>query len=222
MAEKISLKVQPRDKKGNQVRRLRREGVIPANIYGAKIDSVAIQVQTVELIRLVNHVGESEIVYVLIEGEKAERPVLIADVQKDPVSQELLHVDLRQIDLSEEVTVPVALVFDGESPATKLPNAVLLEVLDEIEVTSLPDKLPSEIRIDVSRLENIGDQILVGDLTLGEGIVIEADPEQLICKIDEVRVQAEETETSEETEETGEATAEEASEPQSSPEESEE
>lgn len=210
MSEFTDLAVQSRSLFGDKVKQLRRSGFVPANIHGSGIESVAIQVETPNLIKLVSQVGESEIVTITIEGEKDTRPVLISEVQKDPVSYDVLHVDFRQVDLTKEVTVEAEIKLEGEPAILKTGKAILLELLDTLEVTALPNKLPSEIIVDVSGLENIGDAITVADLQLGEGITIEADPEQLICKIDEVviREEEEEAEDAEEAAE-GEAGAEE-------------
>lgn len=208
MSQHKQLVVQERNMVGRQVKQLRDSGLTPANIYGLQLTSQAVAVPAPELKRLMSQVGESEIIEITVGDDSKTRPVLVSGVQRDPVTREILHVDFRQVDLTKEVTVPVEIVFEGESPITKSGQAVLLELMTEVEVTALPDKLPSEIVIDVSKLENIGDQITLADLTLGEGVVIEAeDMEQPICKVDAVQVTEEEEETAEATETAGEEAA---------------
>ncbi|MCA9390122.1 50S ribosomal protein L25, partial [candidate division WWE3 bacterium] len=145
MSEFTDLAVQSRSLFGDKVKQLRRSGFVPANIHGSGIESVAIQVETPNLIKLVSQVGESEIVTITIEGEKDTRPVLISEVQKDPVSYDVLHVDFRQVDLTKEVTVEAEIKLEGEPAILKTGKAILLELLDTLEVTALPNKLPSEI-----------------------------------------------------------------------------
>lgn len=194
------LTVQPRVKTGKAVRSLRKNGLVPGNIYGAGVTSQAIEVSYKALTPFLRDTGESEIIDLQVEGEQKTRPVLLGLVQTDPVSRDVLHVDFRQVDLTKEITTEVALVFEGEPVVVKSGQAVLLELLDSIEVTALPDKLPSEFVVDVSGLQEIGDQITIADLQIADDVVIENDPEQLVCKLDEV-LQQEEEEVSAEGEE---------------------
>jgi len=194
------LTVQIRTKTGRAVRILRDKGRVPGNIYGAGIPSQAIEISYQELTPFLRNTGESEIIDLKVEGEDKTRPVLLGLVQTDPVSRDVLHVDFRQVDLTKEITTEVELVFEGEPAIVKSGQAVLLELLDSIEVTALPDKLPSEFVVDVTGLKEIGDQITVADLQIGEGVVIEDDPEQLVCKLDEVRQQEDEEVTTDSTE----------------------
>lgn len=191
MATRKDLPIQLRTVKGRKVRAIRKEGFTPANVYGSHIESFPLQAPTRELQKFLQDVGESEIINLRVEGEKDPRPVLLSMVQRDPLTRDLVHVDFRQVDLSEEVTVEVEIVFQGESPATKTGEAVLLELMDKIEVTALPDKLPSELVVDVSSLENIGDHITVAGLNLPEGAKVDVDPEQLVCKVDAVQIKEE-------------------------------
>jgi len=186
------LTVQPRVKTGKAVRSLRKNGLVPGNIYGAGVTSQAIEVSYKALTPFLRDTGESEIIDLQVEGEQKTRPVLLGLVQTDPVSRDVLHVDFRQVDLTKEITTEVALVFEGEPVVVKSGQAVLLELLDSIEVTALPDKLPSEFVVDVSGLQEIGDQITIADLQIADDVVIENDPEQLVCKLDEVLQQEEE------------------------------
>lgn len=186
------MTVQPRAITGKAVRSLRVDGRIPGNIYGAGVTSQAIEVSYRELTPFLRNTGESEIIDLQVEGEEKTRPVLLGLVQTDPVTRDVLHVDFRQVDLTKEITTEVELVFEGEPAIVKSGQAVVLELLNSLEVTALPDNLPSEFVIDVTVLKEIGDQITVADLQIGEGVVIEDDPEQLVCKLDEVRQQEEE------------------------------
>lgn len=198
MQEHSHLLVQQRTITGRAVKALRKDGLIPANVYGAGVESIAVQVPYHNLRSFLRDTGESEIVDLRIEGEEKTRPVLLGAVQVDPVTYSVMHVDFRQVDLTKEVTAEVELVFEGEPALVKSGEAVLLTLLDSIEVTALPDNLPSEFVVDVSHLENIGDQITIGDLTISEHVTIENDSEELVCKLDEVRQQEEEEPVAEE------------------------
>jgi len=202
------LTVQPRVKTGKAVRMLRRNGLVPANVYGAGVTSQAVEVSYKELNPFLRDTGESEIIDLQIAGEDKTRPVLLGAVQTDPVSRDVLHVDFRQVDLTKEVTAEVALVFEGEPAIVKSGQGILLELLDSIEVTALPNNLPNEFVVDVSGLQEVGDQITIADLQISEDVVIENDPEQLVCKLEEAKQQEEEEEAPTEGEESAEAAAE--------------
>lgn len=202
------LTVQPRAKTGKAVRVLRRNGLVPANVYGAGVTSQAVEVSYKELNPFLRDTGESEIIDLQIAGEDKTRPVLLGAVQTDPVSRDVLHVDFRQVDLTKEVTAEVALVFEGEPAIVKSGQGILLELLDSIEVTALPNNLPNEFVVDVSGLQEVGDQITIADLQISEDVVIENDPEQLVCKLEEAKQQEEEEEAPAEGDESAEEAAE--------------
>lgn len=194
MTTQQQLKATPRNIFGRKVKQIRSQGLVPANIYGSNVESFSIQTPIRELRLLLADTGESEIIDLSIEGEKETRPVLLHGVQRDPVTQEIIHVDFRQVDMSQEVTVEVTLVFTGEPTIVKNGEGILLELVDSLEVTALPGNLPSEIEIDVSGLESIGAQLTVGDLTLPEGIEVNEEEDLPVAKIDEARIEEPEEE----------------------------
>jgi large subunit ribosomal protein L25 len=141
-------------------KQLRREGIVPANIFGAG-DSIAIQVDSLSFGKLYEQVGETGLIYVEIKGDKHQHPVLVEEIQTDPVSGELLHASLRQVDLTEktEANVPVETIGEFD-----IPEAVLVVVKDEIEVEALPADLPEKFEIDVSLLTEVGQMVTYADL----------------------------------------------------------
>lgn len=188
-----TLEAQKRKIFGRKLKRLRREGILPANIYGRGVESLAIQVNLQSFQKLLSKVGETEIVELNVEGEKKARPVLIHGTQSDPVTDQLLHADFHQVDLTEKVIVAVPIVFVGKSPAVEVGN-MLLELMNEVEVEALPTKLPSKIEIDISELKEVGDGIVVADLKLPKEVKVQAQGEDLICKVEAPSIKEEKEE----------------------------
>lgn len=187
------LEAQKRKIFGRKLKRLRRESILPANIYGRGVESLAIQVDLLSFQKLLSKAGETEIVELEVEGERKPRPVLIHGTQSDPVTGESLHVDFHQVDLTEKVTVAVPIVFVGKSPAVEAGN-MLLELMNEVEVEALPTKLPPKIEIDISELREIGDGIVVADLKLPKEVKVQAGGEDLICKVEAPSIKEEKEE----------------------------
>ena len=184
MAEqtRVELKVTPREVLGKKVSRLRREGVIPANVYGHGLDSVAIQVPKDQLVHVMRTAGRNEIVYLRLDGDEP-RPTFLRQVQRNPVTDAILHADFYQISLREKVRMEVAVSLVGTAPAEQTYGGTLLHSLDRISVEGLPTDIPSVIEVDVSGLEEIDAAIHVGELKVPEGITVLTDAEQVVAKV---------------------------------------
>lgn len=200
MAEKVELKVAPREVLGKKVRALRREGITPANIYGNKIDSQAVQVPSDELMRVLKIAGRNEIIYITLDGGEA-RPTFVHDIQRNPITDTILHVDFLQIDLSKKLKIDVPLHIEGTPPAVETYQGILVQSLDHVTVEALPISVPSFIVADVSSLEEIDSALHVSDLTLPEGVEMVTDEEQLVVKVAPPVVETIEEEEEEELEE---------------------
>ncbi|OGD71094.1 hypothetical protein A3D09_03880 [Candidatus Collierbacteria bacterium RIFCSPHIGHO2_02_FULL_49_10] len=181
---KITLSLEPRKITGKKVKTLRKQGIIPANIFGNKVKSTAVQVRGTVFRPVYEHAGETQVVYIKVEGETEERPVMFTNVQKDPITDEVIHIDLRQVNLKEKITANVPVEIVGESPAVSDFQASLITTLDEIEVEALPADLPENITVDVSSLRNIGDVIKVSDLKLDRTkIEVLDDPDAVVISV---------------------------------------
>jgi large subunit ribosomal protein L25 len=187
---KVELKVSPREVLGKKVKRLRREGVIPANVYGHGLESVAIQVPKDDLAHLLHSAGRNEIVYLRLDGEEP-RPVFLRQIQRNPVTDAILHVDFYQISLKEKVRMEVPLALVGTSPAEQTHGGTLLHSLDRITVEGLPTEIPSAIEVDVSGLEEIDATIYVRELSVPSEVTVLTDPEQVVAKIAPPQVEKE-------------------------------
>ncbi|NMC36586.1 50S ribosomal protein L25 [Candidatus Beckwithbacteria bacterium] len=205
MAVKLNLNAQKREVFGRKVKNLRKEGKVPANIYGTKVKSQAITLDITEFKQVFKEAGETTIINIQIDDEKETRPILVHEVQVHPVDRQVLHIDLRQVDLKQKIKAFVGIELMGESPAQAL-GGVVITLKDELEVEALPTDLPENFTIDISKLKEIGDTILVKDLEYDKEKV------QILAEADEALVKAEEPQK-EEPEEApapveGEATAE--------------
>ncbi len=192
MAQRTQLKAQKRELFGRKINRLRRQGILPSNLFGNKIKSQALQVDTVSFTKVYQQEGETGLVDLVVDTKN--HPVLIGQIHHDPVSGKPLHVDFRQVNLKEKVTANIPIEIIGESPAIKEKDGVLVTPLDEIEVEALPTDLPESIQVDISGLANIGDTITVADLKIGTKVEIQTDPETPIVLIQEQQAEEEEPE----------------------------
>ncbi len=184
--KKISLSVQPRKVVGRKVKTLRRQGFIPANIFGKKIKSANIQVNHDEFKKIYDTAGETNIVYINLTGETKERPVLITNIHSNPVTGSFLHIDFHQIDLSQKVTASIPLTLVGTAPAEDEKGAVIVQVLNEIEIEALPTDLPDALEVDLSSLKEFGDSVSVKDIKIDSSkIEIKTDLEQQIVQAQE-------------------------------------
>lgn len=181
--EKIILKAEARDVLGKQVRALRRVGIMPANVFGRDFESKAIKVDRIDFLHIFRKAGETSVVYVEVDGKTI--PTLIADIQLHPLTRQIIHADLKKVDLKKKVEANVPIKIVGESVAVEQKNGVLLTQNDHITVEALPTAIPHEIEIDISALQEIGDDITVGKLTAGEGYVFIDEPDMVIVSVTE-------------------------------------
>lgn len=181
--EKIVLEVQKREIFGRKVKKLRREGILPANIYGKGIKSLAVQVPLKDFQKVYEKVGETGILELKVAKEEKTRPVLIHNVQLHPVTDEPLHVDFHQVSLKEKITTSIPVEVVGESPAVEQKIGVLIRPLTEVEVEALPTELPEKFTVDISQLKEIDQAIRVGDLQPPEGVKILTAPGEILVKI---------------------------------------
>ncbi len=186
---KIKLKAEKRTITGRKVKRLRSEGILPANIYGKKVKSVSIQVDKSSFVSVFEEAGETGIIELALGSET--RPVLVHSVQIDPVTDEPIHVDFFQVNLKEKVTANVPLELVGEAPAEKQKLGTLVQQLDEIEVEALPMDLPDKFEVDVSGLTEVDSMVTVADLKTDSKVEVINDKEQIIAKIEALREEEE-------------------------------
>lgn len=182
--QKIPLRAQERTLLGKKVKNLRKRGLIPAHVFGKGLETEHVSVKVIDFRKVYDQAGETGLVDLRI-GEEKVRPVLIRDVQFDPLKGNPLHIDFYQVNLKEKVSVPVPIVVIGEEPEiVHRGEAVVIQPLSEVEVEALPAELPENIEVDISKLKAIDDAILVSELKVPEGATILTDPEAVVVKLD--------------------------------------
>ncbi len=162
---------------------LRKSGLIPGVVYGPDRKPVSIAVTASEFEKLYNEAGDSSLIDLMVEGEKEAAKALIQDIQYDPVKGKMIHCDLRQINMSEEMHASIEIVFVGEPPAVKELGGTLMKPHASIEVKCLPKDLIGELEVDLSILKTFDDAIHVGDLKLPAGMTALDQKDQLIAKV---------------------------------------
>lgn len=183
--EQTPLVAQKRTVLGRKVKTLRKDGLIPAHVFGHKIQTIHIQVKNTDFSKVFEKTGETGIIDLAVDGQK--HPVLVRNVQIHPVSDEPLHIDFYQVNLTEKVKVNVPLEIVGQSPAEQKKVGVLLTPVSEVEIEALPTDIPENIEVDVSKLENVGNEIKVKDLPIDKAkIEVHADSELVVASIGEL------------------------------------
>lgn len=179
--ESHKLKAQARSVVGKRVGALRREGILPAILYGAGVSPQPIQLDALEARKALAHVSAATLLDLEI-GDEVHK-VLVREMQRDVIRRDLRHVDFLKVamDVAIRTEVPVELV--GEAPAVKVMGGVLVSSLDEIEVEALPSDLPDRVTVDLSVLKNVDDAITVGDLFLGKGVKVLTDPDEVVAHV---------------------------------------
>ncbi|HEY49594.1 MAG TPA: 50S ribosomal protein L25 [Dehalococcoidia bacterium] len=189
--DKIELIATIREILGKKVRFLRRQGLTPANLYGSNIDSTALQIDTHHLKHTLAKAGKTSLISLKLDGDKSPRMVVVRDIQREPLSGDLLHVDLYQVKMEEKLKLDVPIVLTGEAPAIKERGGILIQNMDSLEVECLPANMPHSIEVDISMLTEFDQAIHVKELSIDEAVTILSDPDNLIVQIARSRVEVE-------------------------------
>src|SRR3989338_1921157 len=189
VSNKIELNAQNREVLGSGVKKLRRDGYVPAVLYGKGQEPLPLQVPLKDFNKAFKMAGESTLVYINVGGQSY--PTIIHDVSRDTLTDGILHADFYKVRLDEKIKTNVPVVFVGESPAVKDLGGIFVRNVNELEVEALPQNLPHELKIDISFLKNFGDQILVKNIDLGKDVRIEAEQDAIIATIQEPKSQEE-------------------------------
>jgi large subunit ribosomal protein L25 len=177
--EKTVKKANRRVVIGKQVKALRREGKLPAVIYGHGIEPTAITLDALQTNKVLSGIGTSTLITIDLEGE--EYSVLVRDRQHHVLLRHLLHVDFQVLSMTETVRASVSVVLGEEdAPAVESYGAMIITGVESLDIECLPSDLIDRIVVDISGLESIGDSILVRDLPVPDGITIMEDPGTLL------------------------------------------
>lgn len=187
----LELEVAKRQVFGKKVKSLREAGIIPINVYGHGIDSLSLQAEARALDKLLSQAGMTHLVSLKIEGAKSPRNVIIKEVQRKHGTGKPLHVSFYQVRMEEKIKVEIPIHLVGESPAVKSREGDLMINLRALEVECLPGNIPEGFTVDVSNLLHPGDAVHVKDIEIGKDITLLTDPEQMVVKVEAVKIEVE-------------------------------
>ncbi len=202
-----------RETLGKKVRFLRRQGITPVHLFGHNVESVALQCDTAQLKRVLAQTGRTRLISLKVDEAKKPRNVVIREVQREPRTSELLHVDFYQVSMAEKIRVEVPIVSIGEAPALKSKENFVLQELNSLSVECLPGEIPNRVDIDLTSLTEVGQAIHVKDIMLDKEGTILNNPEQLVVKVSARRIEELVEEEAEEVEAPAEAQLPEEKEP---------
>lgn len=191
----LRISAQPRDVTARKARKLRQEGLVPVVVYGPAISSTNLQVSSRDLGNLMHQGASSQLVTIDVEGGDVHN-VLIREVQRDPVSHDLIHADFYAVDMSQEQQVSVTVHSVGE-PEELAIGLMMYQALDSVEISALPSSIPASIEVDVTGL-TMENSITIADLPQIEGVTYLSEPDETVFTMITTRVEEEEEEEVEE------------------------
>ena len=177
----VVLEASIRDLTGKKPKALRRDGLLPAVIYGGHIQPTPITLMLKEADYILPRVTSSQLVVISLAGET--HTTLVRERQRNPLTGSLIHVDFQAVSMTEKLRAMVNIVLRGESPSVKAGLGVLVTGVEQIEVESLPADLPEEIIVDISTLENIGDSIHVSSISLPAAVEVLTGKDEMVVLI---------------------------------------
>ena len=212
----LAIDITHRTTVGKKVKKLRQNGKIPIRLFGGGIDPMPMQADASSLGKILSQAGFNSPIFVNFDSSKEENVCFIREVQRDPITEELLHIDLLKVDMSKKVTVEVPVRLFGVPDAVKNLGGILLQSINSIPVSALPLSIPESISVDVTILVDFDKSIRIKDIEFGDGVDPERDPDTLIARVVPPRIDEEEVESEEDemdpdaelTEDSGEATEE--------------
>jgi len=193
MAVTLELSASRRSETGRHVHAVRRRGDVPAVLYGHNVEPQALSIEARSLQRVWHHAGHSHLVDLALDGGRS-RKVLIRELQVNPRTTQLMHVDLFAVNLREKLTVEIPLIPIGESPAvSELKLGVLQQIITSIKVECMPGDIPAQLSVDISGLVDTDQGIRLAEVPLPDRVTLATgvDPDELVLKVVQVRVAAE-------------------------------
>jgi large subunit ribosomal protein L25 len=179
MAMELSATV--RTQLGRAVKALRKDGMVPAELYGHGIKNEHVAVSMKDLRKVLRHAGETSIIDLTVAGKK--HPVFIHDVLRNPITDSIENVDFYRVRMDQKIKIKVPLVFTGEAPGVKEKGGVLVRSLAELEIEALPADIPHNIEVDLTKLADIGSSLHVSELTIPGEVRVMVKPEFVVATI---------------------------------------
>ncbi len=182
--------VKTREKVGKGLNVLRRDGALPAVLYGEDIPSTPVSISRKDFEKALARAGETSLIAVKLDHGKTYN-VLIHDVARDPLTLKPIHADFYAVNMDKPIEAKIPLNFVGESPAVKNESGILVKVLHELEIKALPKDLPHAIEVDLAPLQKLDDKIHVRDIKLPPGVEVKADSGEVVVLVEPPRAEAE-------------------------------
>ena len=220
MADLKTLELEPRDLLGKKVETLRKSGLLPVHMYGPDIDSLSLQGDLKLLARLVLEVGANIPVSVTVKGSDNVNMCFVREIQRHPVTENILHVDFLRVDTSKAVRAEVPIILEGLAPASQR-GGTLMQPLQNLIIEALPMDIPVSLEISVAGLDDFEKSLYVSDLSIPENITLISSSDDLIARVVPPRIEEEEVVASTEEDEMTEGDGGDASEESSDSEEGE-
>lgn len=176
--EKFVIEAEKREIIGKKVKALRRDGKLPAVIYGHEIEPLPITLQTKQVTQILREIGANTLV--TIKVGKEEFLALVRDIQREVILRDLLHMDFQAVSLEEKITSTVPIITVGDAPVIEDYEATLVSGLLELQIEAKAKDLPDTISIDISTLMEIGDNILVKDIEISGDVTVLDDPDEVV------------------------------------------
>ncbi len=177
----MELAVKTREMMGKSVKALRAQGIIPAELYGRGIPNVHLAVGEREFAKVFSEAGENTVIQLV--AEEGKLPAIVHDVQRDPISLKVRHIDFYQVRMDEKIKAYIPIEFAGEAPAVKSAGGILNKTLFEIEVEALPGDLPHRIPVDLAVLQEVDQSIYIKDIAVPKGVHVIVDPETVVVTV---------------------------------------
>lgn len=197
MRMNVTVNAEARDTRGkNEARRLRVRGLVPAVVYGAEKDPVAVSISPKEVSRVLHSASGFNSIFNLQISSGENVPVIVTDYQVDPIKSRPLHFDLKRVDLSKRITVRVPVHTTGDPRGVKLQGGLLEAITRDIEIECLPDDIPESFTLDVAEL-NVGQSVRASDVPLTGSMKLVSPAEQVISHVIALKAEAAGTEAAE-------------------------
>ena len=195
--EEQTLSLSQRTVTGKKVKQLRRQGILPVHMYGRGIDSMSLQGVAGDLRRLLPRIGTNIPVSVQVEGNEGENVCFVRDVQRHPVTEDLLHIDFIRVDVTQTISAEVPIALIGSAPATQQ-GGTLLQPLTSLLVEALPMNIPATVEADVSGLDDFEKSIIVRDIPIADNVTVLTDRDEFVARVIPPRVETETFDVSDE------------------------
>jgi large subunit ribosomal protein L25 len=195
MPDRVTIAAQPRTIVGKHLQHLRRDGLLPANVYGRGLESRALQVDAREFVRTIRHSGSRALFDLAVEDEPSPRPVVVRQIMRKGGMGEPLHVDFFQVDPRRPIISTVSVRLTGEAPAVRDLAGTLTHTVDSLQVRCYPLAIPEALEADLGKLVSFDVSLTVADLTVPDGVDVLVDPSVVIATVLPPRIRSATAET---------------------------